>query len=166
MVLNQKAKGFTLIELMLVVAIVSLLAAIAIPKFAGLILKAKEASVKAKLGTLRSSFRLYYADNEGLNPVIPMGLVSGEELSQWLVPKYLNEIPTIRIPTVGISVHGESNKNYCAPSPDDNEWTGGASNGPWFLLGDWSPTEDLIATGYIGVNCTHRDSTGRTWSTW
>ncbi|MBL8024635.1 MAG: prepilin-type N-terminal cleavage/methylation domain-containing protein [Elusimicrobia bacterium] len=50
-----KSKGFTLIELMLVSVIIGLLSAIAIPKMADLIWKAKEASVKGKLGSLRSA---------------------------------------------------------------------------------------------------------------
>ena len=53
---------------MLVVAIIGLLAAIAIPKFANLVVKAKEASIKGKLGTLRSAISIYYADNEGIYP--------------------------------------------------------------------------------------------------
>ena len=60
--------GFTLIELMLVVAIVGLLSAIAIPRFADLVDKAREAKMKANLGVLRSALSLYYADNEGLFP--------------------------------------------------------------------------------------------------
>ena len=60
--------GFTLIELMLVVAIVALLAAIAIPKFADLIDKSREAAMKGNLGVLRSALSIYYADNEGLYP--------------------------------------------------------------------------------------------------
>ncbi|HND63455.1 MAG TPA: prepilin-type N-terminal cleavage/methylation domain-containing protein, partial [Elusimicrobiota bacterium] len=58
-------RGFTLIELMLVVAIIGLLAAIAIPKFANLVVKAKEASVRGKIGSVRSAMSIYYADNEG-----------------------------------------------------------------------------------------------------
>lgn len=60
--------GFTLIELMLVVAIVALLAAIAIPKFSNLIDKSREAAMKGNLGVLRSALTIYYADNEGLYP--------------------------------------------------------------------------------------------------
>jgi prepilin-type N-terminal cleavage/methylation domain-containing protein len=60
--------GFTLIELMLVVAIVALLAAIAIPKFSNLIDKSREAAMKGNMGVLRSGLTLYYADNEGMYP--------------------------------------------------------------------------------------------------
>ena len=58
--------GFTLIELMIVVAIIGLLAAIALPKFANLVTKAREATIKGKLGSLRSALSLYYADTAGL----------------------------------------------------------------------------------------------------
>ncbi|MBK7546276.1 MAG: prepilin-type N-terminal cleavage/methylation domain-containing protein [Elusimicrobia bacterium] len=60
--------GFTLIELMLVVAIIGLLASIAIPKFGKLIIRSKEAAVKGKLGSLRSAISIYYAENEGEFP--------------------------------------------------------------------------------------------------
>jgi prepilin-type N-terminal cleavage/methylation domain-containing protein len=64
----RKIRGFTLIELMLVVAIIGLLAAIAIPKFSDMIDKSREAALKGQLGTLRSALTLYYADNEGVYP--------------------------------------------------------------------------------------------------
>ena len=60
--------GFTLIELMIVVAIIGILSAIAVPKFGNLVRKAKEAAVKGGLGALRSAISIYYADTEGTFP--------------------------------------------------------------------------------------------------
>jgi prepilin-type N-terminal cleavage/methylation domain-containing protein len=60
-----KKSGFTLIELMIVVAIIGILASIAIPKFADLIRKSKEGATKGNLGSLRSALSIYYGDMEG-----------------------------------------------------------------------------------------------------
>lgn len=63
-----KTNAFTLIELMIVVAIIGILASIAIPKFADLIRKLQEATTKGNLGVLRSALSIYYVDNEGFYP--------------------------------------------------------------------------------------------------
>jgi len=60
--------GFTLIELMIVVAIIGILAAIAIPKFASLLRKSNEGACKGNLGALRSALSIYYGDMEGQYP--------------------------------------------------------------------------------------------------
>lgn len=60
--------GFTLIELMMVVAIIGLLGAIVLPKFADLIDRSREAALKGQLGSLRSALSIYYEDNEGISP--------------------------------------------------------------------------------------------------
>src|SRR5437870_2701858 len=61
-------RGFTLIELMIVVAIIGILAAIAIPKFADLIRKSNEGSTKGNLGALKGALAVYYGQNEGSYP--------------------------------------------------------------------------------------------------
>jgi type IV pilus assembly protein PilA len=55
-------KGFTLIELMIVVAIIGILAAIAIPNFMTYQCKAKQTEAKSILGALRVAQEAYYAE--------------------------------------------------------------------------------------------------------
>ena len=65
---GSRASGFTLIELMIVVAIIGILAAIAIPKFANLIRKSGEGASKGNVGSIRSALSIYYGDMEGQYP--------------------------------------------------------------------------------------------------
>lgn len=143
-----KTDGFTLIELMLVVAIIGLLAAIAIPKFANLVVKAKESAIKGKMGSLRSALSIYYADNDGTNVLDPNRLTIGS--------RYLDGIPRISIPTttdhtVSYPIIGgvQSDANFGNAVP--------STGGPWYFF---------IASGRLVVNCTHTDSQGTTWSLW
>jgi prepilin-type N-terminal cleavage/methylation domain-containing protein len=55
-------KGFTLIELMVVVLIVGILAAASIPLMRGRIDSAKWAEANATAGTIKSAVRVYYAE--------------------------------------------------------------------------------------------------------
>ncbi|MEW6380181.1 MAG: prepilin-type N-terminal cleavage/methylation domain-containing protein [bacterium] len=65
MVRNLKnQQGFTLIELMIVVAIIGILSAIAIPNFMTFRLKAKTSEAKANLGSIRTCEEAYKAEQE------------------------------------------------------------------------------------------------------
>ena len=60
---TQSKKGFTLVELLVVMAILAMLLTLATPKYFSSIERAKEATLKESLHTLRESIDKYYADN-------------------------------------------------------------------------------------------------------
>jgi general secretion pathway protein G len=55
----MKAKGFTLVEILIVVVILGILAAIVIPQFTGASTEAKESSLKSDLQAIRSQIELF-----------------------------------------------------------------------------------------------------------
>ena len=74
----KKGKGFTLVELLVVVAILAILAAALLPKFLGYTDKAREAQTMADLSTMKSVVEIYAAD-EGAGNYPAVGDV-GEKL--------------------------------------------------------------------------------------
>jgi len=62
MFFKENQKGFTLIELVMIIVILGILAAVAIPKYQDLSSEAKEAATRSALGSLRSGITIYYAN--------------------------------------------------------------------------------------------------------
>jgi type IV pilus assembly protein PilA len=63
----KKQSGFTLIELMIVVAIVAILAAVAMPAYKGYVARAKFSDVINSASAVKSQVELCYSENNALD---------------------------------------------------------------------------------------------------
>lgn len=155
----KNSKGFTLIELMIVVAIIGILSAIAIPKFADLIRKSNEGATKGNLGAIRSAVSIYYGESEGVFPAATasgLSTVAGT-LGAILTAdggKYIKEMPACYTPPH----HAKLYTTLIEDTPTDTgEW--GYQN-----AAPVAATDKLL--GDVFVNCTQADSKTTVWSTY
>jgi prepilin-type N-terminal cleavage/methylation domain-containing protein len=141
------SRAFTLIELMIVVAIIGILASIAIPKFADLLNKSKEGATKGSLGALRSTLSIYYGDMEGFYP-------SDTLTSLTVNGKYLTAIPFAKTPPYHADTSGTN--GGLASDVSINE------------VGGWMYDNEITDAnfGTILVSCTHTDTKGTIWSSY
>lgn len=81
--MRRPVRGFTLIEMLVVMAIVALLLTIALPRYFGALDKAKDVALEENLRVLRVSLDKFYAD-KGRNP---------DSLEELIEHKYLRAVP-------------------------------------------------------------------------
>jgi type IV pilus assembly protein PilA len=111
--MSKHEKAFTLVELMIVVAIIGILAAVAIPKFAQMLEKSREGATKGNLSAIKSAAANYYADQQGQYPktldTMSWTLQAGGTVYPAFMPGYINDISPVKV--TAASTYNGTNAN-------------------------------------------------------
>ncbi|MGZ3235943.1 MAG: type II secretion system major pseudopilin GspG [Burkholderiaceae bacterium] len=97
--ISTRARGFTLIEIMVVVVILGILAALVVPKLIGRVDESRIAAAKLDIGNLKAALNMYKLDNQRY-PTTEQGLqalvtkpTSGPEAKGWRSGGYIEKLP-------------------------------------------------------------------------
>lgn len=122
---RRRESGFTLMELMVVVAIIGILVSMAVPTYRSAVERAKETVLRQNLYVLRDCIDQYYADkgkypdslealvDEGYLRHLPVDPMTGQ--SDWVTVPYTGAEPGQLEPTEGESGGGIWDVHSAAP---------------------------------------------------
>ena len=91
---KNKAKGFTLVEILIVVVILGILAAIVVPQFTNAANEARGGNVATQVSTIENQLELWAARNNGLYPdLVTDGWGDSSTPLTMIGENYLKELP-------------------------------------------------------------------------
>lgn len=136
-------RGYSLLELMIVVTIIAVFASIAVPRFGLLITTSNENATRAKLDSMRKAIRMIYVDLEGHYPAdLNDILLPGSKYMQGSMPVYTQ-------------AHGSTTDIDYVLAKDTTTDAGG-----------WAYVTSGTDQGTVWVQCTHTDNRGSVWASY
>ncbi len=130
---RQAREGFTLIEILLVVVIIGILAAVAVPKFSGRIGQSKVSACKSSLTSISLALDMYEVDH-GSYPSSLNELISGSG-PEWHGPYLKRGIP--KDPWGNAFIYSAQQNNFTLKSSGDPK------NGGEISLDAEAPTSSI-----------------------
>src|SRR5438045_2501934 len=129
--MKRVQQGFTLIELMIVVAIVGILAAIALPAYQDYVIRAKMSEGVAALAACKTSVAEYVSTHGTVMPADATTAGCSTTASQYVASLSFDGISTINVTTQATgSKPGDCTLSLAANTaslPDIPTWTGGSA---------------------------------------
>lgn len=166
---SLKAKGFTLVEILIVVVILGILAAIVIPQFTSASEAAKAASIQTQLQTVRSQIELFQIQHNGDFPLLTADADTGWDVlteetdvagdldpdadvtsyGPYLQKPPVNGFQDSAVLTVSSATDGSLNAGA-----DDTGWTYNSETGEIKAI---VPTDKAVETGLMEDGDTEND---------